>query len=127
MERLGFFSEMLIINMARQGITAKVLSDHVDYSYEHVRKLTRNEVLPSPVLLHKLCEVFRWKERQVAKFVRSDHARKKFGKYYWERLGLNAEYEEFYILWVFLSEEEKRFVYDLLRFYVERKEMREPV
>lgn len=122
MERIGFFSELMLDGMARQGMSATALARLAGCSYEHVRKLSRSEVLPSPRLLAKMREIFHWKANRAARFVRFDQGRKKFGKYFWLRLGLNPEYEDFYILWEFLNEEQRTLALDLLRFYVARKQ-----
>jgi transcriptional regulator with XRE-family HTH domain len=127
MLKLGFFSELLIDSMARQGITAKVLAERAGCSYEHVRKLTRSEVLPSPILLRNLRDIFGWGGKRVTRFVRWDQGRKKFGDSFWVLSGRNPKYEEFYIIWAFLTREEKQLTEDYLRFLIARKQMRQPI
>ena len=122
MTRLDFFSEQLAQSMALQRASSKTLADQAGCSYEHVRKMTTSEVLPSPRLLRKMCEIFHWNEKRVSRFVRQDQARKKFGKNFWVWLGLNPKYEDFYILWAFLTKKEQQLTLDFLRFYVARKQ-----
>lgn len=117
----GFFSEMLLDGMARQGISAKRVATLAGCSYEHIRKLSRREVLPSPLLLARMCEIFHWNAKRALEFVRLDQARKKFGKHFWVCLGLDPEYEEVYVLWVFLKQDERQMALDLARFYVARR------
>jgi len=122
MTKLGFFSEQLAQGMALQRMSSKTLAKQAGCSYEHVRKMTMSEVLPSPALLRKLCEIFHWNEKRVFRFVRQDQARKKFRKNFWVWLGLNPKYEDFYILWAFLTKEERQLTLDFLRFYLARRQ-----
>ena len=125
MAKFGFFSEQLALAMSWRGMSAKTLGKQVGCSYEHVRKMNTSEALPSPILLHKLCELLHWNEKRVWRFVCVDQARKKFGCNFWVCLGKNPKYEEFYILWLFLTKEQQQMAAEFLRFYVSRKQAAE--
>lgn len=122
MEKLGFFSEHLAHSMARKGMTGNALATRLGCCYEHVRKMTKGDVLPSPVLLQRLCGVFRWSQTRMRRFVMIDRARKAFGDNFWIVLGKNPRLEPVYILWEFLTEEEKDYFMDCLRQLVARKQ-----
>jgi hypothetical protein len=123
MEKIGFFSEQLAHGMARQGVTAKALADTLGCSYEHVRKMQLGKDFPSLTILRQLCEVFGWSERKLRRFVLIDRMRKQFGNCFWIVLGRNPQFETLYILWVFLTSEEKDYFIGCLRLLVAHKQL----
>jgi hypothetical protein len=120
-EPVGFFSEHLAQNMARQGVTAKVLAIQVGCSYECVRKMVKTECLPSAGLLKRMAAAFNWNHKEARRLVAIDKGRRKFGRQFWITSGMNPDYEPIYILWYFLNEEEREYFADCLRCLVARK------
>jgi hypothetical protein len=115
METLGFFSEKLMDGMAKSGLSQKMTAVRLGCSYEYVRKMIRNESLPSPSLLNKLCSIFHWDTKKIEKLVLLDKCRRQYGPTFWTVLGKNPRYEPFYILWPYLTPGEKQMVIHLLR------------
>jgi len=126
MEDFGFFSEQLAISMATKRITAKALAPKVGCSYEHVRRMQLGKGLPSLPLLRRLCGVFGWSERKLHKFVILDRARREFGKNFWEVQGMDSRGDGVYILWVFLTNEEREYWIEWLRFVAARHQEKIP-
>ena len=122
MEKIGFFSEQLAHGMARQGVAPKALADTLGCSYEHVRKMQLGKVFPSLTILRRLCELFGWSERRLLRFVLRDRMRKQFGNCFWIVLGKNPQFETLYILWEFLTDNEKEYFTACLRMLVARKQ-----
>jgi hypothetical protein len=126
-EQLGFFSEHLVQSMTRQGISAKALAIELECSYEFVRRMIKTECLPSPLLLKRMCALFRWNRKETRKLILIDKARKKFGRNYWIWLGKNPDHERFYILWHFLSPAEQQYFSEWLRYLVARKQRNQDI
>lgn len=121
MERLGFFSEKLKDSMARFNMSEKSTAARLGCSYEHVRKMVRGECLPSEELLRKLCSIFEWEITAIEKLRRLDEARRKFGPSFWAILGKDPRMESFYILWPYLSREEREMVTISISAFIEAK------
>jgi transcriptional regulator with XRE-family HTH domain len=107
MERLGFFSEKLKDSMVRFNLSQQSTAARLGCSYEHVRKMVRGECLPSQELLRKLCSIFECEITAIEKLYRLDDARRRFGPTFWTVLGKDPRAEPFYILWPYLSREER--------------------
>lgn len=122
MEKIGFFSEQLTHGMARQGVTAKALAETLGCSYEHVRKMQLGKDFPSLTIVRRLCEVFGWSERRLLRFVLMDRMRKQFRNCFWIVLGKNPQHEALYILWEFLTDNEKDYFTACLRMLIARKQ-----
>jgi transcriptional regulator with XRE-family HTH domain len=122
MKNLGFFSEQLAQGMARQGLTEKVLASELGCSYAHVRKMSCGEVLPSLPLLQRLCALLDFPERKLSRFVLIDRMRNHFGDSFWIAVGRDPKFESLYILWEFLTTEEKDYFTGCARLLVARKE-----
>ena len=122
MKTLGFFSEQLADSMAQKNLTAKTLAPKVKCSYENVRGMLVGKSLPGPRLLRHLCATFGWSENRLRGFVMMDQARKKCGDSFWIMMNKNPQWEPFYILWEFLTPEERGFFADYLRFVLDRKQ-----
>jgi len=125
MKKLGFFSEQLAESMARQKLTATLLSQRVRCSYEYIRRMLDGQSLPSLRLLRRLSAKLGWNEKEMRRFVMMDQARGKFGDAFWIVLGKNPQCDSVYILWEFLTPEERDFFADFARFLVERKQRKE--
>jgi len=125
MENLGFFSEQLADSMARHNLTAKALAPRVKCSYENIRRMLDGQSLPSLRLLRRLCKTFGWTEKKLRRFVMMDQARRKFGDTLWIMQGRNPRWEPLYILWEFLTPEERDFFADYLRFLLDRKQRKQ--
>jgi|SRR5208337_3399442 len=124
MEQFGFFSERLAISMAESNLTAKALAPRVRCSYRSIRKLLKGQSLPAAPLLLRLCDTFKWDEKQLHEYVEIDRGRKKFGNGFWIFLGKNPRCDALYILWEFLTPEERDFFANELRSLVEKKRKR---
>ena len=107
LERLGFFSEKLKDSMVRFNLSQQSTAARLGCSYEHVRKMVRGECWPSQELLRKLCSIFEWEIKAIEKLRRLDDARRRFGPTFWTVLGKDPRAEPFYILWPYLSREER--------------------
>ena len=57
----------------------------------------------------RLCAEFGWSEREVCRFVMIDQGRKRFGDTFWIVLGKTPQLEPLYILWEYLTPEEREF------------------
>lgn len=125
MKKLGFFSEQLADSMAQQKLTAKTLAQRLKCSYEYIRRLLGGQSLPSLRLLRRLCATFGWSEKKLRGFVMIDRARRNFDGSFWTVLGRNPKCESVYILWEFLTPEERDFFADYLRFLVDRKQRKQ--
>ncbi len=121
MEKFGFFSEQLADGMSRQRFTAKGLAKRLGCSYEHVRRLSRSEALPSLQLLRQLCHVFQWNEEELSRLLDGDRGWKRFGDSYWLVLGKNPKCAPLYIMWSYLSDDERDYFLECLRYFVARK------
>jgi hypothetical protein len=122
MHALGFFSEQLADSMARKNLTGKALAPRVMCSYEYIRKMLNGQSVPAIPLLRRLCAEFGWSEREVCRFVMIDQARKRFGDTFWIVLGKTPQLEPLYILWEYLTPEEREFFVELLRLIVNRQQ-----
>jgi len=122
MEQFGFFSEQLAISMAQEGITSKALAARVGCSYEHVRRMLLGTGLPSLPLLRRLCGVLGWSERKVHKFVVLDRERREFGDAFWRVQGMDPRGDGVYILWAFLTKEERQYFTEWFRFIAARRQ-----
>jgi len=118
----GFFSMYLCEEMARQGVTAKSLATKVGCSYEHIRKITGAEVLGSPSLIKKLCEALRLSEKHAQKLVRLDQARRLGGKHFWEFLGKDPRGEPLYIMWPYLTDQQKDLLVVTVKYLAAKKQ-----
>lgn len=121
MKKLGFFSEALAEGMVRQGLTEKRLALRVGCSYEHIRKMLKSEALPSLPLLQRLCSVLALPERKLRRFALIDRMRKEFGDAFWSVLGIDPKCADVYILWEFLSEQERDYFTSCLRLLATRR------
>ena len=121
-EHLGFFSERLLHGMATRKLPAKKLAPRVGCSYEFVRRMVRSESLPSPGLMMRMCSVFLWKPKEIEELIRVDRCRRKFGTTFWSVLGINPRMEPVYILFPYLTDDEKQLIVDMLRAYLAAKE-----
>lgn len=111
--------------MARHNLTAKALAPRVKCSYENIRRMLDGQSLPSLRLLRRLCKTFGWTEKKLRRFVMMDQARRKFGDTLWIMQGRNPRWEPLYILWEFLTPEERDFFADYLRFLLDRKQRKQ--
>jgi hypothetical protein len=118
---LGFFSMYLYDAMARQGVTARSLATKVGCSYQHIRNLTGAETLCSPSLIKKLCEALHLREGRAQKLIRLDQARKLGGKHFWESAGKDPRGEPFYIMWPYLTDQEREIIVASMRFLADKK------
>lgn len=100
----------------------KALAQQLGCSYANIRRKLDGESLPSRRLMRRLCATFGWNEKKLRGFVMMDQARKKFKGSFWIVLGKNPQYEFLYILWEFLTTEEKDYFTGCARLLVARKE-----
>jgi transcriptional regulator with XRE-family HTH domain len=122
MEKFGFFSEKLADGMARRGLTEKALARELGCCYAHVLNMASGESLPSVHLLQRMCVVLKWREKKLRRFVLMDRMRKEFGDTFWILSGKNPKFESLYILWEFLTTQEKDYFAGCLRLLVARKQ-----
>ena len=124
MEDYGFFSEQLAISMAKERITSKALAAKAGCSYEHIRRMLLGRGLPSLLLLRRLCGVFGWSERRLRQFVMLDQGRKRFGDTFWQVQGMDPRCDGVYILWTFLTKEERDYFIEWFRFVETRRQQK---
>ncbi len=106
--RTGFFSLKLTLAMAERGISGSKLAQTVECSYEHIRKILRCEAFPSTGMLHQLCRVLRMNHAELRRLAVLDQCRAKYGPSFWTLLGLKPENDEFYVLYYFLTDEQRQ-------------------
>jgi hypothetical protein len=70
--------------------------------------LVRGETHPSVWLLHQLCRVLRIKYAEARRLVALDQGRAKYGPEFWTLFGWKPKNDEFYVLWYFLTDEERQ-------------------
>lgn len=56
MDVRGHFGNALAAAVDKKGVSLRELAQRLDVTYEHLRKLIRNEALPSEYLLKDLCK-----------------------------------------------------------------------
>lgn len=115
LEHLGFFSERLMHSMAALKLSPKKLAPLIGCSCEYVRRMTRSESLPSPILMKKMCSVFHWREKKIEELIGLDQGRRKYGKHFWEFLGIHPRMEAVYILFPYLRPKQRQMFVDTWR------------
>jgi Helix-turn-helix len=115
LEHLGFFSERLLHSMAALKLSPKKLAALIGCSYEYVRRMTRSESLPSPFLMKRMCSVFQWREKKIERLIRLDHCRRKYGRHFWNVLGIHPRMKVVYILFPYLTPQQRQIFVDIAR------------
>lgn len=75
----GHFSQMLSTAMSQKGLSTKQLSEQLEISYEHARRLQNNEALPSRHLAKEVARYFSLDFDAVWQAAQRDKIQRKFG------------------------------------------------
>lgn len=93
--------------MAQTGITSYELATRTECSYEHIRKIVRCHSLPSKPLLKEICKITRIDSNEAQRLANIDFCRWKYGAAFWRIVRRRPENDTFYVLWYFLTEEQR--------------------
>jgi transcriptional regulator with XRE-family HTH domain len=74
-----FSSEFIKQALLDKGMSIKDLSEKLELSYEHTRRLTNGLTIPSKFVLRALCSILDLNEQDMEKLVTVDKIRKRYG------------------------------------------------
>jgi transcriptional regulator with XRE-family HTH domain len=94
--------------MEDRGLSIRDLAAKLDITYEHVRRITRGEGVPSKFVLKAVCEALGLNFKEAEKLATADRIQKKYGDVPLELAGKEPELEPLERVWSELSEEQKR-------------------
>ncbi len=100
-------SEIISERMRERGVGIKELSQMVEVSYEHARRIVRGEGVPSPPVLRLLSQQLDLNWNDLDKLATMCIIRKKHGDVLLEMAGRNPEMESIERAWPFLTKEQK--------------------
>jgi transcriptional regulator with XRE-family HTH domain len=99
--------EMISGAMAEQGLSTKDMSDKLELTYEHVRRIVKGEGVPSKYILKAFCEILGLDYVEAYKAMTADQIEKKYGGVPAELSGKNPELEPIERAWHHLTAEQK--------------------
>src|SRR5579883_2380542 len=105
MEAAGRFGQALAAAIDERDLPLKELAQEVGISYEHLRKLVRNDAQPSKPLLKVLCKTLDLSYSEMEQYIARDKMEKKFGKSAYLAFGKDPRIAEFEQLIPHLTEE----------------------
>lgn len=95
-EALGQFAVALTTAMEEKGWSLRNLSEELDTTYEHLRKLCRGMAFPSKYLLWEgkknICEILGLDREQMRRLVIADKIQSKYGGIPFELSGKNPRF-----------------------------------
>ena len=106
--RERFLAVLVERHMRQRALSVNALAGRLGCTYEQVRKIRRGQALPSEPMLRLLCRVLGMDLKRAKKMVVADKLLNKFGRTVWQVAGKNPDYEPFYVLWPFLTRQERR-------------------
>src|SRR5262249_27230983 len=104
------FTRLVQEGMERCGFTIKDISDKVEITYEHARRIVRGEALPSKYVIKLIGEALGIEYDTLIKAALADRLRRKYGAAAVEQAAsrLPSGLEELARLWDDLTEENRR-------------------
>lgn len=70
--------QMVVDAMQEQGWDLRTLSEKLDITYEHLRRITRGEGVPSTLVLRQLCQVLKLRFDEAEKLALSDRIKRRY-------------------------------------------------
>jgi transcriptional regulator with XRE-family HTH domain len=99
--------EVLTERMEEMKLSIADLAERVGTSYEHVRSITKGNIVPSKHMVRALAEALKIKREELDRIATADRIRVKFGTIPLELAGKNPELEPLERIWNHLSKEHK--------------------
>jgi transcriptional regulator with XRE-family HTH domain len=99
--------EVLTERMEELKLSIADLAEKVGTSYEHVRNITKGNIVPSKLMVRGLAEALKIKREELDRIATADRIRVKFGTIPLELAGKNPELEPLERVWNHLSKEHK--------------------
>ena len=107
--------ELLQQNMGEAGLDIRALSETLEITYEHARRLVRGESLPSKYLLPLIAKAVKIPLKQLQMVTTQDRIRRTHGTIPMEMAGHLPTLEPVEHLWGKLSGEQQAVVVDMVR------------
>ena len=99
--------ELLAKRMQNLNLSIADLAKKTGKTYEHVRNITKGNIVPSRFMVQALAEALQMNRGELEKLATADRIRIKFGKIPLELAGKNPELEPLERVWKHLSEDHK--------------------
>jgi transcriptional regulator with XRE-family HTH domain len=112
--------QIITDKMDEKGMSIKDLSQKLDITYEHVRRIVRGEGVPARYTLRQICEELGIPVKQAEKIATRDKVKKKYGPAYLELTGVKPGMETINRLWDSLTEEQQTDVKTMVEAWVKR-------
>lgn len=100
-------SELINAGLAEKKMSIKDLAEAVDITYEHSRRLSRGESLPSKFILREVCKVLGISLQEAERAATADRINKKFGGIPAEMSGKIPSLSAIERVWNSLTEEQQ--------------------
>lgn len=118
--------EMISDAMAKKGWSIKDLSDALEITYEHVRRIVKGEGVPSKPMLKLICQNLDINfTDEVYKSLTADQIEKRYGKVPAELSGKNPELDPIERAWSSLTSDQKHDVIGMVQMWSRRNKQAE--
>jgi transcriptional regulator with XRE-family HTH domain len=114
------FSDRISSAMNEVGMTIRGLAQVLGMTYEHARKLTKGEALPSGIVLRAICAELNLDPHEMEMLSTASRIRKKYGKIPMELAGKNPELEPIELAWDHLTAEQKKDATSMIQGWAKR-------
>lgn len=104
----ALLSEMINKKMEEVGMSIRGLAQKLEMSYEHVRRITNAESIPSPRVLKDICGHLKLNYKEAEKLLTADKIRKKYGTIPLELSGKKPGLEPIERVWDQLTPEHQK-------------------
>lgn len=108
--------------MADKGISIKDMSEALDITYEHARRLSHGYPASRPIL-RSLCKLLDLDFDLMDKFSVEANIRRKFGPSFLKLAGKNPELEPIEVAWTYLTDSQKKDAITMIEGWAKRNKL----
>ena len=109
------FAQYLKLAMLEKKLNISDIASSAGFSYEHARKITNGEAIPSTRTLHVVVRAAGLDSKKAERLATNDKIRAKYGKTLAEVAGKNPDLEPIEVSWPLLTGEQRQTVIQLVR------------
>jgi ribosome-binding protein aMBF1 (putative translation factor) len=115
--------EMVTEAMNAQGVSIRSLAESLDITYEHARRISRGEAVPSKFILKAVCSLLELDYKELERLATQDKIRKKYGEVSLVLAGKDPTLEPIERAWPKLTDDQKKDAITMITAWAKRNRL----
>jgi transcriptional regulator with XRE-family HTH domain len=115
--------EMVSEAMEQHGVSIRGMAEALDITYEHARRISKGESVPSKFILKAVCQLLGLDYKTVEKIATEDKIRKKYGEVSLVLAGKDPTLEPVERAWSKLTEDQKKDAIAMINSWAKRNRL----